>query len=120
MKASGAQVAASRGGGLRCVTPLLLFALLAALVACGQKGTLYLPQKGKAVPAQSTGSGQRPATPGTPPSSQLPTLPPTAPESQAPAPSQVPAPGQTPQTTTPPPDPTQEQPPAQPQDDSGR
>jgi uncharacterized protein (TIGR00369 family) len=48
MKAPGAQAAASCGAACR-VTPLLLVALLAALVACGQKGSLYLPQKGKPV-----------------------------------------------------------------------
>jgi predicted small lipoprotein YifL len=107
------------GAGLRSAVLLVLVAAL--LGACGQKGALYLPQKGKAVPAQSSGSGQRPATPGTPPSSQLPTLPPTAPESQAPAPPQIPAPGQVPETTptAPTPGPPAEQPPGQ-QPDDGR
>jgi len=106
MKAPGAQAAASCGCGLPRVTPLLLVALLAALVACGQKGSLYLPQKGKPVPAQSPASAPPPATPQSPPSSQHPTPPP-----------ETPAPGQTPQTTPQPPD---AQAPAQPPpDDQG-
>ena len=93
MKAPGEQPAASGGRDLPRVTPLLLLALLAALVACGQKGTLYLPQKGKPVPAQSPASAPPPAMPQSPPSTQLPT----------PSPA-TPAPGQTPQTTQPPDD----------------
>ena len=121
MKAPGANGAASRGCGRRRGAALLLLALSAALVACGQKGALYLPQKGKPVPAQSTGSEQRPATPQTPPSSQLPTQPPTAPESQAPAPSQVPPPGQVPQSPPLPPipQPLEDEAPVQPPDGSG-
>jgi len=78
MKAPGAQAAASCGCGLSRVTPLLLLALLAALVACGQKGALYLPQKGKPVPAQSPASapGQTPQTTPQPPDAQAPAQPP--------------------------------------------
>jgi predicted small lipoprotein YifL len=111
MKALRVDGAASRGCGRRRRIPLVLLALLVTLVACGQKGALYLPQKGKPVPAQP-GTAPRPATPESPPSTQLPTLPPEAPVSQPEAPTPATGPGQTPQT----PDTTQQTPPP---DDDG-
>ena len=119
MKALGTHTAAGGEHGPARGRPALLLALLLALGACGQKGALYLPQKGRPVPAQPPAPSQQPASPQNQPSTQLPTLPPESSASPPDSGTQTPAAEPMPQAPAPPataPDPAQTTPPP---DDSG-